>query len=200
MSTPNILMASGQRFRLWSRGLLTVALLAGLPRMTAAQSAPAEDIPTHAISVNPFLLLWGFISAEAEQRLNSDFSVAAAGSYIKFDKDRYSNIDAKFRFYPNEKGLQGFGLAFSVGATRIRYQESLLCDVMPPGQGCATQAKTVSSPSTAVELTYQWVLGAKRHTLITVGGGIKRFLKSTSELGGTSTAIPTGRLTIGYMW
>ncbi len=174
-----------------------------LQQQTRALNADTVVSPSHILSINPFVLLFGYFSGEYEQRLSPTLSVAVAGSYVNFDSDRYSNIDLKARLYPNEVALRGFGFAASVGASAIRTHTSdcYLYDPAVGGNGpCTNRNKTFSSPSVALELQYQWLLGSRRRTAITLGGGLKRFLGSSGDftLAGVSRFLPTFRSTIGY--
>ncbi len=184
--------------------LLSLSLYSqSLHAQTRALNADTMVSPSHILSVNPFVLLFGNFSGEYEQRVQSTFSVAVAGSYVNFDSDRYTNIDLKARLYPNEVALRGFGFAASVGATAIRAHTSD-CYLYDPAVGsngpCTNRNKTFSSPSVALELQYQWLLGSRRRTAITLGGGLKRFLGSSGDftLARVSRFLPTFRSTIGY--
>ncbi len=172
-------------------------------RQQTRASTDTADTPSHIVSINPFLLLFGYFSGEYEQRVRPTLSFAVAGSYVKFGSDRYSNIDLKARLYPNEVALRGFGFAASAGVSAIRTYEAD-CYLYDPSIGasapCTNRNKTFSSPSVAFELQYQWLLGSRRRTAITLGGGLKRFLGSNGEfsLAGVSRFLPTFRSTIGY--
>ena len=198
------------------RIICVTALSLLLPFSLQAQSVPAPtlrqqtrvgtdtaDTPSRIVSINPFLLLFGYFSGEYEQRVSRTLSVAVAGSYVNFNDDRYSNIDVKARLYPNEVALRGFGFAASVGASAIRTHASECYSYDVPIGGsspCTNRNKTFSSPSVALELQYQWLLGSRRRTAITLGGGLKRYLGSHGDfsLAGVSLFLPTFRSTIGY--
>lgn len=198
------------------RIICAAALSLLLPFSLKAQPLPAPTLrqqtragidttitPSHIVSINPFLLLFGYFSGEYEQRVSPTLSVAVAGSYVNFDSDRYTNIDVKARLYPNEVALRGFGFAASVGASAIRAHTSdcYLYDPALGGSGpCTNRKKTLSSPSVALELQYQWLLGSRRRTAITLGGGLKRYLGSHGDfsVAGVSLFLPTFRSTIGY--
>ena len=167
----------------------------------------AEDTtsgPSRILSINPFILLFGYFSGEYEKRVSSTLSVAVAGSYIKFDSDLYTNVDVKARLYPNELAMRGFGIATSLGATAIRSSNTdcVIATTNPNAPTCTTRAKTFTSPAVAIELQYQWLLGSRKHTAVTLGGGLKRFLGASDKFDqfGVSRFLPTGRVSIGYAY
>ena len=171
-----------------------------LREQTQSLAADTTLGPSRLISINPFILLFGYFSGEYEQRVSSVLSVALSGSYINFDSDKYSNIDVKARLYPNELALRGFGLGLSLGASSIHTRSSdCVVDPTVPAS-CNTTARTFNSPSVAIEMQYQWMLGRRKYTAVTLGGGLKRFLGSQDKfsVAGTSRFLPTGRASIGY--
>ena len=183
--------------------LTFLAVALAPPAIAHAQVVAPVGDPTHNISINPFLVLFGYFSGEYEQRRSPTLAFALAGSYVNFDDNRYTNVDAKVRLYPNEKALQGFGLAGSVGYTQLREKIFDYSNCLNDPFDCgidAGKSKTYSSPSVAIELTYQWLLGTRKATSITVGGGAKRFLISRSRFGDNELIIPTGRMSVGYAW
>lgn len=162
----------------------------------AEQTAVTAPGPSRFISVNPFLPLFGFFSGEYEQRVKDNVAFAISGSHTKLD-DRYTNVDAKLRLYPNEKALEGFAMATSLGFAWIQRDEGDLDCLFA---SCPdTTYKTFTSPSFAIELSYQWLLGRTRSTSITTGFGAKRYLGgSKSDFSGIERVVPTARLSIGY--
>ena len=151
--------------------------------------------PSRFISTNPFLPLFGYFSAEYEQRIKDNVAVAIAGSHLKLDA-RYTNLDAKIRLYPNDQALDGFSLAASLGVAWIRRDgRTDFCGEL----SCYETYKPFTTPSFAIEGGYQWLLGRTRSTAITAGFGAKRYLGgSRSDFRGVERVIPTGRLSIGY--
>lgn len=180
-----------------------LALTFALSRSASAQSLRDQTMepssangPSRVISANPFLPLFGYFSAEYEQRVKDNVAFALSGSHIKFD-DRYTNLDAKIRLYPNDKALEGFGMASSLGMAWIR-REGRYEDCTD--FGCVPlPRKTFTTPSFAIELSYQWMLGRSKSTAITAGFGAKRYLGgSRADFDGIARVLPTGRLSIGY--
>lgn len=179
-----------------SRAIVTISLL-GISLAGARLEAQERPDPGRVFSLNPFALLWGYVSAEYEQRVSPTLAVAVAGSYIDWDDNRYSNVDIKARLYPNERALNGFGLAASAGVTNVRSRDiDFICDEFE----CESLERTrkYTSPSVAVEITYQWLLGTQRATSINVGVGLKRLLTGSRTLDGDQRFLPTGRINVGY--
>lgn len=168
------------------------------------RSAGAVVGPSHVISVNPFLPLFGYFAAEYEQRVTPAVALAISGSHVKLDHTRYTNIDAKMRLYPNETALKGFSIAASLGVGRIHETESTVdCAFIFPDSSIARDslcpvAKPFTTGSFAIEVGYQWLLGPSKVTAVTVGGGAKRYLGSESKFDQLNRVIPTLRLSIGY--
>ena len=197
----------------FSRRIGAVALLSGLslPFSTLhAQSLSAQTTrlqpptavgPSRIISTNPLLPLFGNFAAEYEQRVRDNVAFAVSGSHYDVDNDRLTHLDAKVRLYPSDRALEGFGMATSLGMAWLRTDEpNIVCDG-PPDFNCTNTGKrtSFSTPTFAVELGYQWLLGRSRSTAVTVGIGAKRYLGgSDDDFNGLSRVLPTGRLSIGY--
>ena len=168
------------------------------PKRTVVLS---NDGPTHVITVNPFFLLAGWVSAEYEQRVNSSIGLGGGVSYVDFSDTRYTNFEVKGRLYPNEHAMRGLGIAVSFGVTRLSFNSRTIADCVYPTSEppfCDNSAKNATSPAVGIEFGYQWLLGTNRRTAIAVGLGGKRFLASKSSLAGTEIVIPTYRLGVGY--
>jgi hypothetical protein len=155
------------------------------------QPAPVE--PWRVISANPFLPLLGFFSAEYEVQVQSALSLAFAGSHIKWDGTRFTNLDAKVRFYPQERGLSGMNFAAGLGAARIKDDEDDECATTP-----CPQTTAFTAPAFSIELGYQRLLGPSRSTAVTAGVGGKRYLGSEERFDSIMRVVPTLRLSIGY--
>ena len=183
------------------RSVATIALLLGL---IAAGTTPAyaQSAPRRIVSVNPFLPLLGSFQGEFEQKLRDNLSVAVSGAYLApgDDEERFTSADVKLRLYPSEKALHGFGIATGVGVGRQSEIEYYACTAIFPGGDCINQRRSVTGPTFSVEMQYQWLLGSKRSTAVTVGGGAKRYFIDDSPNGFNQYEqfMPTLRLTIGY--
>jgi hypothetical protein len=181
------------------RSLTALAVL--LPGLAFAQSpsgtatpAPSVARPTTVISVNPFLPLAGYFQGEFERRVQDNLAFAVGASHVEYD-ERTTNIDAKLRFYPQEKALSGLGLAAGLGVGFLR--QTTYNEVTCLAIGCPVPGSTVNTtvaPAISIEAHYQWLLGRSRNTAVGFGFGGKRYLAS----GTFPEFVPTGRLTIGY--
>ncbi len=162
-----------------------------LPVTGAAQSPAAA--PTRVISSNPFMLLSGHPSIEFEQRLTTSLAVGFAASSAVSGSSG-SHMDAKVRFYPNEKAMEGFGMAGSLGVTN-RTRTTLGCLGTCSYRG---EKQRTSVPNTTIELSYQWLLGSKKSTAIALGGGLRRIFASDADWGSGNRILSTARFNIGY--
>lgn len=177
--------------------LLAAATVAAVSRPLAAQAAPAAELPGRIVSVNPFLPLFGYFQGEFESRVNKALTFAVATSYTEWNNDRTLNLDAKVRWYGQERAPNGLGMAASLGVGRVDRDPYITCDYAPVMPICTTRQRgTLTVPAFAVEGQYQWLLGSRRNTAVSVGFGAKRYFASKSEMDGN--VRPTGRLTIGY--
>lgn len=180
---------------------LLVTLAVGAPAL-AAQSlreqtrALSPTTPTHIISVNPFLPLFGYFQAEYEHRVAPQASIAVSGAHTKLEH-LYTSVDVKLRLYPQERALEKFGISAGLGYGRVKRAEPVYCDSSAP-TSCDDLNASASAPTFAVEAQYQWLLGARRYTAVAIGGGAKRFYLSDERAIGISRVTPTLRLTIGY--
>ena len=183
--------------------LSSLALLIAAP--LAAQSLRQQtgrdraDAPTQIISTNPFLPFWGNVQGEYERRLNARVSVAMAGSLMKFRDNQVDKvIDAKLRFYPRQRALEGLGIAVSVGLGFIRRDLSYYACAPLPGVDCEFPKGNLTAPTFATEVGYQWLLGPGQRIAMTTSGGVKRYVASVVDMAGDSRTRPMGRLSIGY--
>jgi hypothetical protein len=180
--------------------LATVATLAGAqaPGQPAGVFAPVG--PSRIISTNPFLPLFGYFSAEYEQRIKANVAFAIAGSSTEFDH-RITHLDAKVRLYPNDRALQGFSLATSLGIAWIRRDDDF-CDfltdcIFEPGEQVQQRDRKITTPTFAIEGAYQWLLGRSRSTALVAGFGAKRYLGgSRADVAGAAHGTPLHRLRV----
>lgn len=190
----------------------TAAMFVGLvasaaPLALSAQSS-SSDGPKHALTVNPFFVLAGWVSGEYEQRVNNTLTLGGGFSYVDFDDNRYTNFEVKGRLYPNERAMRGFEMAMSIGVTNLSFDDNNSNDCVvflessssSAASECGTKRKAVTTPAVGLEFAYQWALGSSHRTMLALGGGGKRFLASKKELDGTTRVIPTFRIGIGYGW
>ena len=158
------------------------------PGVVAAQ-------PATVVSANPFLPLLGFFQGEVERTLRHHLAVAVGVSHLAFD-DRLTNLDAKLRFYPQERAPAGLGMTAGIGVGHAR-EQAYRVDAACAVTGCPDPVPITRNrfaPSFSVELHYQWLLGRSRRTAVGIGFGGKRYVAS----GTIPDLVPTGRITVGY--
>ena len=189
--------------------LRSAALISALAFSTSALRAQSSRVssrdedsprmPTQAISVNPFLPLFGFFQGEYEHRVADNASIGISGAHMKLD-DLYTSLDVKLRLYPQERVLEKLGLSAGLGYGRVRTENPGYCDdpLGPPDTPSCDQKRSLSAPTFSVEAQYQWLLGTNRATAVAIGGGVKRFFLEERETSGVNRVVPTLRLTIGY--
>ena len=178
---------------------LCAVLLSAFPMSLSAQAAgSASPVPPGTvISVNPFLPLAGYFQGEFERRFRENLTFALGASYVEdTPDDRNTNVDAKLRFYPQEKAPYGLGLAagLGIGSRRVMEYRDVSCLAIGCPEPGGRIETTRYSPAISVEITYQWLLGRKQHTAIGFGVGAKRYVAGWPF----PDFMPTGRLTIGY--
>jgi len=188
--------------------LAVIALLLGAMLHAAAPAARAQSLSeqtraatpsTHILAVNPFLPLFGYFQGEYERRLQDNLSLAVAGSYVRYD-EYYTNLDVKLRLYPQDRALDGFGIAAGLGVGSAEPDDVIYdCAVVPE---CVERApRRVTAPTFSVEAQYQWLLGRTRRTALSIGGGAKRYFFSDDDLQGRiERVLPSARFTIGYVF
>ena len=145
-------------------------------------------IPTQTyIGFNPLGVPANVFTLELENAVTSGITVGAVGSYIDFDKSRYTTADFKVRYYPGEVVLRGFAVGVSAGATRYSH---VVSDVR----------QSLSAPTAGILLDYNWLLGRSERFLVGTGIGAKRILASESERQRAKVdyATVTTRLILGF--
>lgn len=178
-------------------GFLLCVTAFSIPTFVRAQSAAQtvtwndKQVPLreNLLSINPLGVLFEYYSAEFEHSMSRSTSLAVAGSYFSPFDIGYSSVDGILRYYPAEQGLRGFSIGPSVGYTHVS-DNSCVFD-------CTTNSS--SAVTIGVQLNYSWILGPSQHFGIELGLGAKRLFYSGSE-GRGSTALPTGRLSVGYAY
>ncbi|HTK55867.1 MAG TPA: hypothetical protein VL295_03530 [Gemmatimonadales bacterium] len=136
----------------------------------AAAQAPGAP-PTQVVSANPFGLLLEWFNAEYEHTAGESYTVGVGGSTFTSDGDRYVNIDAFWRFYPQEtpEAFRGWSFGVKAGPTVIG-------DKTYFGAG--------------IDVNRSWILGKQDNFYVGVGFGLKRLWGHDEGL----KFIPTFRL------
>ena len=191
------------------RLVAAVGVTGGAALLPAAASADAQTLreqtrtatpSTHILSVNPFLPLFGYFQGEYERRLQDNLSLAVAGSYVRYD-EYYTNLDVKLRLYPQDRALDGFGIAAGLGVGSAKPDGDFVSDCSNNFECVERAARRVTAPTFSVEAQYQWLLGRTRRTAVSVGGGAKRYFFSDDDLQDRiERVLPSARFTIGYVF
>jgi hypothetical protein len=158
---------------------LAVALLLVTPAF--AQGAPPAPARTQIVSANPFLLLAGWFNAEYERKISDSATWGLSGSMFDFDDFEYRSGSVLFRYYPQERALEGFYLGLRGGVIHVGYDG-----------GDATVDDEATFGAAGFDLGYTWLLGARDRVGISIGAGANRLFGS--ELEGATLTVPTIRL------
>jgi hypothetical protein len=172
--------------------LLAVALLAGSSLQAQQRLRVDPDIRKGVVTLNPFAVFAEYFAGDVEFKAAPAVTIGAGGSVSSTNNfDGYGAIEAKVRYYPGEKALQGFSVAGTVGVASAKEENyDFTRDVL-------TRTR-VSRPSIGTELSYQWILGPSARFVAVTGLGLKRFLGENKNVDPLSIPIvPTARINIG---
>jgi hypothetical protein len=159
-------------------GLVLLAALAG----TASAQSATDSTRMNLFSINPLGVVFEYFSVEGEHALSKSTSLALSGAYASPSDFTYVSVDLIGRYYPAERGLRGFAIGPTVGYTHA-------------SDSCCSSSSD-NAFTVGVQFDYSWIVGPSQHFGIELGAGAKRLFYQGS--GGGSTALPTGRLSVGY--
>lgn len=145
--------------------VVLAALVASLPAPVQAQSeATKTPVPyNQVVSANPFGLLLQWYNGEYERKIGPATTIGMSASTFKFDES--GNLALVARWYPQQAALDGFYLGARAGAYRFStYRRG---------------SHTVGGAG--AEIGYAWLLGPKRNVSVSVGFGLTRMLRDTSD-------------------
>lgn len=148
-----------------------LALVCWISAAGALQAQAPGAPPTQVVSANPFGLLLEWFNAEYEHTAGESYTVGVGGSTFKSDGDRYVNLDAFWRFYPQEEPEAFRGWAFGVKAGLT-----------------AIDSRTYFGAG--IDVNRSWVLGKQDNFYVGAGFGLKRLWGHDAGL----KFIPTIRL------
>lgn len=193
--------------RVPARALLGALALA-LAGAVAAPAVAAQAVPTGAtpvryyrgvLGLNPLGIPFDVFSIEGEGAVAPGMTVGAAASYFGpgDDDDRFTSGDVKFKYYPGEVALEGFGVGLGVGLTR---RSSVVFNCDPSGH-CPTEPtrEEATGPTVSVLADYNFLLGPRRRFFVGTGVGAKRWIVSreTRDRVDAQRAWVFGRFLIG---
>lgn len=175
--------------------LLAAVLLAAAPALRAQAPDATLRPRTTAITLNPIAAVAGFLTGDVESRIAAGVTLGAGGSLaIGDDFDGYRSLEAKVRYYPNEKVLEGFAIAGTLGLASAR---SEVYDF----NNNTISFQRATRGTFGTELSYQWLLGPKKRFVSVLGAGIKRTLGSDVFVEPLDNRfIPTARANIGFIF
>lgn len=169
--------------------LAPAVLHAQAPTVVAAKPTPPER--RTVVTLNPFLIVAGYLTGDIEHKIAPAVTIGAGGSLTGRENfDGYRAFDAKLRFYPNERALQGFSVAATLGVVTSQN------DNYSGTGGTTTRRSTRASFGT--DLSYQWLLGPRHRFATVTGFGFKRLLGNSSDGQYLDLEyLPTARVSIG---
>jgi Protein of unknown function (DUF3575) len=140
---------------------------------------------SQVISISPISLVFGVIGAEYERALGPTQSFGVSGTFYRPELFSYLSGEVKYRYYPQEKALEGFSVGVTGGLTQIGTH------------GTESSNESGTAASVGFALDYQWLLGPKKHFAVTLGTGARRLIPFGTKVDGSSLTLPTARISIG---
>ena len=179
--------------RLALAALLVAAPLHAALGQAAGQS-PATSQPTAAsrsrvFAINPLGIPFEVVSVEFENALTGAFTIAGNFSYFSPDDFTRTSFEVKGRLYPNEFAPRGFAVALGLGGVNTREHIEL--------ETGGTTLRNKTSPSIAVYVDYNWLLGRSDRFFVGTGVGAKRILGDADEFDEAPFVYGTARFLIG---
>jgi len=167
----------------------------GSPPMSPDAAAPQWR---SFLGANPLGIPFDIVSIEAETSVGSGGTIGGLVSYNDFNKTRYTTFDARFKYYPGEVAMQGFGAGFSLGYTK--FNGELAPQPLPPPT-VAARGK-LNATTLGVLIDYNWTQGPTHRFVVGTGVGAKRVLTSIDKRNaiGLPRAYVTARFVIGLLF
>lgn len=148
-----------------------------------AGNAPAPVEHDRIISINPLLLVFlGYVSIDYEHRVADATTLGASASSFSFSDASYLTVDAKARYYVQDRALEGLSVGTLVGYTRLEDDET----------GDRSNALAVG-----FNVENQWLLGVDERLALTAGIGGSR-LFGADDRDSFRTILPIIRLSLGW--
>ncbi len=178
----------------FTRVLLGASLLLVSTASVHAQQpgiVPADDsLPRHGqvVSVSPLFAMLGFLTGEFERRVTTNTTLGVSGSAFELGPFGYKSVDAKVRFYPAERALEGFAVGLSGGAIWLSADEGGLFSAGSQGSGVVL----------GTEASYTWLTGKRHNLAFSLGGGLKRIVRYGGyDVSAAQLTYPTVRASLG---
>jgi hypothetical protein len=162
-----------------------------------AQASAQQATPAQYIAINPLGVIFELYSLEFERRITPTASLGASTTYWASGFDEtdasgdisYWSIDAKARYYPSARALEGLALGGLFGLTTL--SGSLTDDT-------GRETDRGRALSIGIVLDYNWLLGAQNRFFIGTGLGAKRLFALDVAESDIPLAYPTARLSVGF--
>lgn len=140
------------------------------------------------VSISPLFALLGFFTGEVERRVTTNATVGVGGSAFTLGPFGYKSLDAKLRFYPAERALDGLAVGVSGGAIWLSADEGGVFSGRSSGSGFVVGS----------EASYTWLTGKRHNLAFSLGGGLKRIVRYGGyDVSGAQLTYPTVRASVG---
>lgn len=182
--------------------VLCWAFALGAQTPDSVTSAPRPVARKTVLTFNPIAIVAGYFGGDVETAVTSTMTLGVGASYAGFDNfNDYGALEAKVRYYPQERALYGFSVAGNLGMATYRedgpyYVYDANGTVISPDGATGTRR---TRATVGTEVSYQWLLGPKRRFVTVVGVGVKRFIGAEDYFSPfDANVIPTARINIGF--
>jgi hypothetical protein len=168
-----------------ARGV-TTALGVSLALLTTSADVHAQGVERvrQIVSISPLSIVFGVFGAEYERRLGTASSLGVSGSFYRQTSFTYTSGEVKYRYYPQERALEGFSVGVTGGLTQVSSRET-------------SSDESGTAASVGVSLDYQWLLGPRKRFALALGTGARRLIVLGTRLDGAALTLPTARISIG---
>ena len=159
-----------------ARSVLVLSLVAlASPALAQAPGTRTPVAHKQVVSTNPFLLMAEYANVEFERKHTETRTFGASVSRFGRGAIDYTNLQAFYRYYPQNAALTGFYIGGRGGVHHLSALD-----------------ESANAFGLGVELGYSWLFGANRNFAVSLGGGVTRLFGG--DLDGASVLIPTLRL------
>ena len=179
-----------------SRLFVAMALVVASSRAQAQDGVPPGG--KQVLSLNPIAVVFGVYGVEYERALSatSSATLGASATYLPIGDFYYTSIEAKARYYFDNKAIVGFYGGITAGFTRVGADVDDLCTGFAASSDCGNES--ASAIGAGVEIGYQWLTGKEKKYTVALAGGAKKLFFLGSDLDGAQAALPTIRFNFGY--
>lgn len=169
--------------------ILVLALLAAAtPALAQGAAAPER---TQILTTNPLILIGGFLNVEYERKVSDSMTIGATAASFEgfFDESAsYRNLTLVARYYPQEKGPEGFFFGGKAGIHHVE-EDGIFDGLEEDADEDATMV------GLGFDLGYTWILGRSERFVVGLGGGATRLFGD--ELDGATFTLMNVRINVG---